>query len=309
MIQHIKNLLILILLICFSCKEKNVSKIIVKENATSIIAIKSEQKTKFFSFYKAFSFCENNVGYFTEQEARDLYVDKTITLDIEDEKKVSPSLSYTKEKLDCIYKNLDLSGIITTKYFKNEDVFPFDNIALVDNKYVVVARDGYFFVFIIQGENKKNPVLKDVTSYQGFESLLNHKLTGLSIIDEKAYDPYKKYGLDFSIVCMCDSPSLYINTTSKELIIFNYCDSNKSISNVENKSIFKIEKIENKGNKLIIIATPNLKITCEGEGEVPVFKMLVEGDFPKEYVGSDLKKVFTSVPEKFQKEDCGDFGG
>ena len=37
--------------------------------------------------------------------------------------------------------------------------------------------------------------------------------------------------------------------------------------------------------------------------------MNFKGDFPTKCVGGDLKKVFTTEPEKFQKEDCGDFDG
>jgi hypothetical protein len=309
MIQHIKCLITLLLLICFSCKEDKIYKNIVEKNATIIKPVKTKQETKTFTFYKAFSFCENQVGYFTEQEARDLYIDKTITLNIDSEKKANQLSIYTEEKFKCIYRNLDIGGKIEIKYFKTKDVFPFDNIALLDNKYIVVSRDGYFFVFINNSENKKNTVSKETISFQGFELLFNHKLIGLSIIDEKEVDLYKKYGLDFSTVCVCDSPSMYIDINSKELIIFNYCDSNKSMSTIKNKTIFKIVKTENEGNKISITASPNLKLTFEKKTKFPVFQMQVKGDFPTEYVGNDLKKNFTSTPEKFKKIDCGDFGG
>ena len=98
MTQHIKKNLILLLLICLSCKEKNVSKNIVKENKTTVKTINSQQLIKTFTFYKAFSFCESQVDYFTAQEADNLYKNKTIELNIEGVKKSNPSSVYTNEK-------------------------------------------------------------------------------------------------------------------------------------------------------------------------------------------------------------------
>ena len=108
---------------------------------------------------------------------------------------------------------------------------------------------------------------------------------------------------------MCDSPSLYIDKNLNELIIFNYCDSNQSLSTIENKIIFKITNIEKKIDGIVVFAEQNLKLTFKKEDKLPIFQMKVEGDFPNEYVGSDLKSFFTFEPEKFQKEDCGDFDG
>lgn len=162
---------------------------------------------------------------------------------------------------------------------------------------------------ITQSEDKKNNVSRETTSFQGFELLFNQKLIGLSIINEKEEDPYKKYELDFSTVCVCDSPSMYIDINSRELIIFNYCDSSKSVASIEKKTIFKITKIEKEGNKISINTSNNIKLICEKKSEFPLFQIQFEGNFPNEYVGNDLKRNFTSTPEKFKKADCGDFGG
>lgn len=309
MIQHIKYLIILLLVICFSCKDDKISKNIAKKSTVKIEQVKIKQETITVTFYKAFSFCGNQVGYFTEQEATELYRDKTIKLNVDSEKKVNKVSVYPEEKLNCIYKNLDLGGRIETKGFKTKDIFPFDNITLFNNKYIVVSRDGYFFVFIRKIENRKDAVSKEIISFKGFEMLFNHYLIGLSIIDEKEENLYKRYGFDFSTVCVCDSPSMYIDINSKDLIVFNYCESNKSISNIKSKSIFKIKKIENEGKKILITTSSSLKFTFEKKAEFPIFQMQVEGDFPTKYVGNDLKKDFTPTPEKFKKIECGDFGG
>jgi len=305
MIQHIRTVLILLLLIFFSCKGKDDSEMIVKKNITISKINSPEKKNETFTFYKAFSFCENQVGYFTDQEAKDLYANKSIKLDANIIN--SSQQTYIKEKLDCIKRNLDINEIISTKYIKTKDVFPFDNLALFNNKYIVVSRDGYFFVFSNQNDN--NSESKEISSLNGFESIVNHNLIGLSIIDEKARDPLKKYGLDSSTVCVCDSPSMYIDLDSKKLIIFNYCDSNESLNLIENKVSYLITNLETSSDKLVIFTNSNLKITFEKTTNFSIFQLRVVGDFPKQYVGNDLKLFFTPEPEKFQKEDCGDFGG
>ena len=107
---------------------------------------------------------------------------------------------------------------------------------------------------------------------------------------------------------MCDSPSLYINSSSNELIIFNYCDSDLILKKIKDKTICKILKTELQDNKLVI-TTKNFKISFKKQSEIPLFQVAIDGNFPKEFVGSDLKIIFTTKSEKFNKEDCGDFQG
>ena len=190
----------------------------------------------------------------------------------------------------------------------NSDKIIYD-LSLIKNNNSIMYRYGYSFILLSQNKIRSNTISREVKSFEGSELILNQKLTGLSIINKNAIDPYKKYGLDFSTICYCNSPSIYIDTKTKKFIVFNYCDSDKSLKNIENKSVFKIVKIKNELDKIVITTSTNLIITMTKKDKFPIFYMNFKGDFPTKFVGGDLKKVYTSAPEKFQKEDCGDFDG
>lgn len=70
----------------------------------------------------------------------------------------------------------------------------------------------------------------------------------------------KKYGLDFTTLCNCNSPSMYVSDTSKDLTIFNYCDDQ---ADVKNKFTSKITKLEVVNKKLVISTISGLKISFE----------------------------------------------
>lgn len=140
------------------------------------------------------------------------------------------------------------------------------------------------------------------------ENLFNKKLVGLSVVNKKSKNPYKKYGLSFSTVCYCDSPAIYIDKNPQELIIFNYCESSKSLKKNENKYVYKIEKILNEKDQLQVF-TNNLNITFKKDKQLPFYHITIKGIFPTNYVGSQVEKIYTDQPEKFYKEDCGDFQG
>ena len=310
MIRHTKYLLFSFLSIFSYCKQKNVTEHVTKSYTSVSKVINIEPKSNTFIFYKAFSFCDTDIGYFTEEQANKLYLNKVITLDNLENQQAKTPFSYSKEEITCLGKKLGITEIKKVTYLKTDDSFPFSELALVNSKYLIVLRDGYFFSFISNTKETATSIktAKISTSFLGFESLVNKKLTGLSLINKKAKVPYKKYGLDSSIVCMCDSPSLYINSSSNELIIFNYCASDLILKKIKDKTICKILKTEHQDNKLVI-TTKNFEISFKKQSEIPLFQVTIDGNFPKEFVGSDLKIIFTTKPEKFYKEDCGDFQG
>ena len=310
MIRHTKYLLFSFLSIFSYCKQKNVTEHVTKSYTSVSKVINIEPKSNTFIFYKAFSFCDTDIGYFTEEQANKLYLNKVITLDNLENQQAKTPFSYSKEEITCLGKKLGITEIKKVTYLKTDDSFPFSELAFVNSKYLIVLRDGYFFSFISNTKETATSIktAKISTSFLGFESLVNKKLTGLSLINKKAKVPYKKYGLDSSIVCMCDSPSLYINSSSNELIIFNYCASDLILKKIKDKTICKILKTEHQDNKLVI-TTKNFKISFKKQSEIPLFQVAIDGNFPKEFVGSDLKIIFTTKPEKFYKEDCGDFQG
>ena len=107
-----------------------------------------------------------------------------------------------------------------------------NDLSLSKNKNFVASRNEHSFGLISQKEIKTSSISKEIKFFESFESLFNHKLSGLSVIDENVIDPYKKYGLDFSTICFCNSPSIYIDTKNKNFIVFNYCDSDLPLKNI-----------------------------------------------------------------------------
>lgn len=161
MIPHIKSffLIITIFFTYFSCKKEIVAKANIEEKSTITIA-QPIQKTESFSFYKAFSFCDNEISYFTNEEAHNLYADKKIEINIDEGKVKEANEVFTSEKLNCIIKTLKLQEKIEVKTFKTKSDFPFDNLVLVNNNYLITTRDGYFFVFSTKQETV-NKVIKN----------------------------------------------------------------------------------------------------------------------------------------------------
>lgn len=58
-------------------------------------------------------------------------------------------------------------------------------------------------------------------------------------MNDKKKNLFEKYGLDFTTFCNCNSPSMYVSNTSKDLKIFNYCHNQVD---VKNKFTSKITK-------------------------------------------------------------------
>jgi len=304
MIQHIKYFIIpLLVFISLSCQQSSKpSQEIKPENHKSI-----EKQSRNFVFYKSFGFCNSEVGYFSQQEADDLYDDKTITIDKKDEIKSDATSVFDEEKWKCLNENLNLKQNSNIKIIKTKDDFPFEKLVLIDDKYVIVSRDGYFFIFILKETIAS--VEKKSTNQQNFSPLFNVQLTGLSTINSKEQDIYKKYGLDFSTLCNCNSPSIYLNKESKELIIFNYCDNEKPFKDIKNKYLFKIDKLEVIDDEMIV-SNDNLELSFQKLEDGKIYQMkILKGKFPNDFVGNDLKTFYTSQPEKFQKISCGDYDG
>lgn len=154
MIQHIKisYFIITIFLLCISCKKAKAANINNEEKETTT-NIQTLQKDKIFTFYKAFGYCDSEIAYFSDDEANNLYKQKSIEINLNDGETKDVYIVFTPEKLDCINKNLDLKDKFDIKIFKTKDSFPFDNLVLINNEYLIVSRDGYFFVFSVQSIN------------------------------------------------------------------------------------------------------------------------------------------------------------
>ncbi|MFV0531721.1 MAG: hypothetical protein ACK5MD_09850 [Flavobacteriales bacterium] len=310
MIRHIKYLLFFFIATFFSCKgERVVNKNINEEQKTVTTEVNGQDLT--FSFYKSFTSCDSNVGYFSDEEAKKIYTDKIISVNSKDIVKpyFSESEFPREEDVQCIKENLNLNSV-EVGFIKTNDTFPFDNLLILNKEYVIIYRDGQFFVF---SRNKKSITTSQNkpknSGKQGFDSIYNKKLVGLSVINEKEQNILKKYRIDFASSCMCNSPSLYIDKKNKEVILFNYCDNDKKFSEIENKYIFKISNIQCKDNQLVVITKDSITFTFTKTNSTELFQLSVDGKIPTDHIGNDLKAYFTPQPQKFREKDCGDFDG
>ncbi|GGH00293.1 hypothetical protein GCM10007415_40310 [Parapedobacter pyrenivorans] len=108
---------------------------------------KIEETSNNFGFYKSFGFCNSKVGYFSQQEADDLYADKIIKIDKKNEIESDAFSAFDEEQWKCIKENLNLKNDTSVKIINTNDDFPFEKLVLIDDNYIVVSRDGYFFTF------------------------------------------------------------------------------------------------------------------------------------------------------------------
>lgn len=170
MIRHTKTFLFIltIFITCLSCKKAQTIETNNIEKKNNVTHTQPIQKTEIFSFHKAFEFCDSKIAYFTKEEADKLYADKKIEINLNEGKIISVQNVFTTEKIDCITKTLDLQDIIGVKTFKTKDNFPFDNLTLINNSFLIVSRDGYFFVFSTN-QRIVNKIAENKTDCKEFE--------------------------------------------------------------------------------------------------------------------------------------------
>lgn len=189
----------------------------------------------------------------------------------------------------------DLNNPITLNY--NKDIYQ-------RYKYLLVKKG-----LITQTKEVKKTLIKsdNLVFDQKYKNLLNTNLVGLSVINKEQENIYKKYGIDFSTACFCDAPSIYIDEKDKKIFVYNYCESEKSLINIEHSHIFKISEIEHNNRDIIVTTEPYLKIIIKETSSTDIYKFEIEGNFPNDFIGNQLKTFFTPQPNKFIQCDCGDY--
>lgn len=204
MTHHIKSVLVLSLVFFLSCGG-NKSIELDKQNE-SVFEQTLEAKDE-FAFYKSFPFCDNQIGAYTQAEADAIYQDKSILLDDSSEKETLDWNSFFYENAqECVENELGekhaSSYLLSTK-----GDFPFEQVVVFNEKYILVAQDGYFFVFkgnasngvesnleavINQLEKSKNLSLPINYSYE-----LVLELEGFKAINEPVEIPELQHLTDF----------------------------------------------------------------------------------------------------------------
>jgi len=140
-----------------------------------------------------------------------------------------------------------------------------------------------------------------------YSKLFNTELVGLI---KDSINP-NNYYVDFLSACMCDSPSILLQ--KDKVYIFGFCKDTLPPISTEPFYIYNIIKIKETANKLTfcLINKEDNQLTLKfvKTSNKQVFKLVVNGYFPNEYVGSRLCHYFTYDVSKFTVEDCGDFDG
>jgi len=181
----------------------------------------------------------------------------------------------------------------------------------LDHKqFPITEIDTIYNTNIIELPVDSSKIKNDTVSFGKF---FNRELIGLSIKrDKKSKTGEKKYWIDIYSNCVCDSPSLLIAKEQKEMYLYNYCSNSIPPKSEEPFYKYFIEeiifvekmikvKVSNNENGVIVFSFKKLN--------KDIYELDFEGDFPSEYIGARVNKFFTSSPENFEKEDCGDFDG
>ena len=133
--------------------------------------IYNTNKNNIFTFYKAFKLCPDetvrmDITGFLQEEADVEFKDKKIYLNLDQCKKVNKI--YKEEDDDykdtydtyyetndgdpshsfhCVYNGLKEIEVITQKECALNEEWPFDKMYLINDKYLITAYEGFYFVF------------------------------------------------------------------------------------------------------------------------------------------------------------------
>lgn len=153
MIQAIKLLLFIHLFI--SCKNNTQafsetnnlsSEVLVEDNLSKKKLIDTKEKSV-FSFFKSFPFCENDAGFFTQEEADVLFKNQTFDIENKKTKTVNFSDILSEELKGCVLETLSLEKKVHFEEINTALDFPLNKLYLIDKKFILTFQDGFFFIF------------------------------------------------------------------------------------------------------------------------------------------------------------------
>lgn len=159
-------------------------------------------KNNIFRFYKAFMLCPDEtvrmqITGLSQEEADTIFKDKKISLNFNKCKKITrieeESDAYYKSIYDahynttdgnpyywseCIYNGLKEVKVKTQKVCSFDSEWPFNEMYLINNTYLITGYEGYYFVFMkseeTQGEHKEEE--KVIIRNNTFTSPITHEM-------------------------------------------------------------------------------------------------------------------------------------
>ena len=204
-----------------------------------------------FVFYKVMSNCGNEydkiyIQAYTEEDAKKLYANKKLKISQKDCSIIKDKYIYDKKNpscssriiSECFWDQIDIK-VSTIQSCKLKEKWPFDNMYLLNNKYLLTSQDGYYFIFkkelpldndndFLRKDKKIYTVLKQAIENNKYEDVHNILVQNSKLLNEsidyttKLKDKY--YGNTVLITAIDNSDIKMI-----KMIIENFnVDVNKS---------------------------------------------------------------------------------
>ncbi|PHS08592.1 MAG: hypothetical protein COA88_06410 [Kordia sp.] len=176
------------------------NKIINEIKADESAVVQDNDEFENFIFFRSFQFCDNSNAAFTSEEAEIVYLNKEINLDFTKIKSLLDWNSFFyKGAKQCIEDELGEKNNSSYLFSTNED-FPFDNIVVFNDRHIITAQDGFFFVF---KKYRESDLVNEKSTIKGREHLNLSKNSLTPIL--QAIEEYEtislpiKFSYDFAI--------------------------------------------------------------------------------------------------------------
>lgn len=258
MIQHIKCVVIFLLLISLSCSGNNILE--RDKQDKSVLVNHGIVEFENFVFFKSFQFCDNAFAAFTGEEANRVYLNKVIRFDLKAEREPLnwDSFCYEGSKR-CVEEELGEKQTSSCLVSTNEDS-PFDRIILFNNKYLLFAQDGFFFVF---KEDKKGESVSESSTNQVEEHPTISKNSWKSIV--QILDGSKTTSL----------PLEYSYELISELKNFTMIQE-QQLDGLEHLSDFQFSKLPSSGKTKLLLVSGYME-----SGQSEMYLITVNDSFEK----------------------------
>ena len=185
MTRHINCALVTILLVAISCSGKSIILEEANKKEPALVVEQDDQEIENYVFFKSFQFCDNPYAALTSEEAWTLFTNKKINFDRSNIGELIDLNSYFFEGAKkCIEDELGEKFASAHLVSSNEDS-PFNEIALFNDKYLLIAQDGFFFAFKTSDEASKNERVNSTS--KSFENTYK-KCKTISLPLEYSYD-------------------------------------------------------------------------------------------------------------------------
>lgn len=148
---------------------------------------------------------------------------------------------------------------------------------------------------------------KAISEKANHSELYNVKLVGVT----KDSIIANRYFIDFSSACMCSAVSFLLK--KDKIYIFDYCQDALPPKSEEPYYIYNIIQQSQSENELHLVvandSNNSLKLKFSKLDDDYIYKLTLEGDLPRDYIGVIVNNYYTFSPTHFDIYDCEGFEG